>query len=248
MTGLFVRKTFFNFLHELQDGAYAEKVEKINMKITPTYIDGKLNKKADIYYIPENDEGMGNILFLMTLVFKSLRKSKTISNNAKSKHIIIVPFIDINRRKLFDVLMKLISDMLFFQLSKPTINDIWWNLNEIYSNLVTFIKNIADGNFLEFKLFMGTYIFSSKLDVSFNKEGLSISEYFTSQMLYVLNWSLICENQENKIVSTDQHERILANLKPILSILTEITTGPCKLNQQIIQSVKYIPLYGNFLY
>ena len=151
----------------------------------------------------------------------------------------IIPFIDGSRRKMFDVLMKLLSDMLFFMLSKPTINDIWWNMNEIFTSTISFIKNIAEGNFIEFKLFMGTYKFSSQQDPSFNKEKLSMSEFFTSQMLYILNWSLVCENQESKLVSTDQHERIFANLQPILSLLTEVTTGPCKLNQQAILSVRY---------
>ena len=74
---------------------------------------------------------------------------------------------------------------------------------------------MAEGNFLEFKQFTGTYIFSSQYDINFNKDKLSMSEFFTSQMIYTLNWSLICENQETKLVSTDQHDRILANLKPI---------------------------------
>ena len=142
--------------------------------------------------------------------------------------------------------MKLISDILFFMLSKPTINDLWWNTNEIYSSLIMFIKNIAEGNFLEFKLFMGTYKFSSQQDKSFNKSQHTMTEFFTSQMLYVLNWSLLCENQQTKLVPNDQHERILACLQPILSLMTEITTGPCKLNQQCILSVRYIPIYGIF--
>ena len=235
VAGLFVRKTFLNFIHELADGTYADKVEKINMKITPTYENGQLNKAAKVYHgVKKGKED--------SKVDTTMEAEK--ANNINKKKKIIIPFMDFTRRKIFDVLMKLISDMLFFQLSKPTVNDIWWNLNEIFSHNITFIKNIAEGNFLDFKLFIGTYRFSSEQDVTFNKDKLTMSEFFTSQMLYILNWSLLCENQNPMLVSTDQHERILATLKPILGLMTEITTGPCKLNQQIILSVKYIPVYG----
>ena len=64
VAGLFVRKTFYNFLHELQDGAYAEKVHLINIKICPSYINGKLNKKADAYFMADEcDKSKGNFLF-----------------------------------------------------------------------------------------------------------------------------------------------------------------------------------------
>lgn len=67
VAGLFVRKTFYNFLHELQDGAYGEKIEKINMRITPTYIDGKINKKAILYY---RSMEQGNNLFINHIRYK----------------------------------------------------------------------------------------------------------------------------------------------------------------------------------
>ena len=64
LSGLFVRKTFYNFIHELQYGGYAKNVHKINMKTTPTYIDGKMNKKADDYYqTSQYSESRGIIMF-----------------------------------------------------------------------------------------------------------------------------------------------------------------------------------------
>lgn len=56
MAGIFVRRTFFNFVHELKNGAYAEKIEKINMKSTPTFINGKMNEKAKKYYFDNPSE------------------------------------------------------------------------------------------------------------------------------------------------------------------------------------------------
>ena len=119
-----------------------------------------------------------------------------------------IVFIDPNRRKIFDVLMKLVSDILLFLMSKPTLNSLWWELNTIYTNLLGFIKNMAEGNYIKFKEFCATYKFSSKHDHQFNAEQLSMTEFFTSQMLFVVNWSLIAENQDNTLVATDQHERI----------------------------------------
>lgn len=142
--------------------------------------------------------------------------------------------------------IKTVSDILFFLQSKPTINAFWWRINEVYKDILTLLKNMAEGNFQEFKQFLGTYAFSSKEDKEFNKLGLSISEFIASQMLHILSWSQINENKETKLVHTDQGERILANLQPVIYLLTEATTGPCKLNQQIILSFSYIPIYGNF--
>jgi len=44
--GIFVRKTFFNFIHELEDETYSEKIEKVNIKITPLFTNGIFNKEA----------------------------------------------------------------------------------------------------------------------------------------------------------------------------------------------------------
>ena len=152
-------------------------------------------------------------------------------------------FVDERRRKIFDVLMKLISDTLMFQMAKPTLNGLWWEVNVIYANLLGFVKNMAEGNYLEFKEFVATYKFSSQHDTEFNPKQLGMTEFFTCQMLFVVNWSLIAENPDPVLMPTDQHGRIMANLRPLMSVLTELSTGPCLLNQKIILSAPYLPIY-----
>ena len=152
-------------------------------------------------------------------------------------------FVDERRRKIFDVLIKLISDTLMFQMAKPTLNGLWWEVNVIYANLLGFVKNMAEGNYLEFKEFVATYKFSSQHDTGFNPKQLGMTEFFTCQMLFVVNWSLIAENPDPVLMPTDQHGRIMANLRPLMSVLTELSTGPCLLNQKIILSAPYLPIY-----
>jgi hypothetical protein len=152
-------------------------------------------------------------------------------------------FVDERRRKIFDVLIKLISDTLMFQMAKPTLNGLWWEVNVIYKNLLGFVKNLAEGNYIEFKEFVATYKFSSQHDTGFNPKKLGMTEFFTCQMLFVVNWSLIAENPDPVLLPTDQSERIMANLHPLISVLTELSTGPCILNQKIILSAPYLPIY-----
>ena len=87
--------------------------------------------------------------------------------------------------------MKLASDMMLFLMAKPTLNALWWEIARIYSENIGFTKNLAEGNFIQFKEFAATYKFSSREDTGFNPKQLTITEFLSSQMLYLLNWSLV---------------------------------------------------------
>ena len=60
---------------------------------------------------------------------------------------------------------------------------------------------------------------------------------------FLLNSSLISENQHPVLLKTDQNKKIVPLMIPILSVLTEFTGGPCQDN---IDSIKNNHLKFNF--
>ena len=155
-------------------------------------------------------------------------------------------FVDINRRKLMDVLLKVNSDILCFQMSKPTVNAIWWSINELYVMINAIVKNLSENNYLPFKRYCSTYVPKSAYDPHFNKERFNMTEYFREQMLYILRFSLISENRDTKMLHTDQHRRIIPLLQPLINMMNELVTGPCEENQNIILEAQYLGIYPVF--
>jgi hypothetical protein len=140
LNGGFSRLPFFNFVNEGRSGEIIDKLTEKNQDLTPEFVNGEPNPKVQEYH--DTNERLG--------------RNVTI-------------FKDPNRRRIFDILMKISSDILFFLLSKPTINSIWWNVSETFNLVVMFMKNLAEGNNIAYKQWFSSYIPSSLFDAEFNK-------------------------------------------------------------------------------
>ena len=222
----FINQDIFDFVN-VED---YEQTKKINNEMTPVYVDGMRSKK----------------------VLNNIENNKKLGNDE-------IIWVDENRRQIFDFLLKVSTDILFFLLSKPTIDRVWWNLADEYDLILSFIKNVAEGNNMAFKVWFSCYIPSSRFDIHWNTivnkiigkggdqrhmDSFNATELILCQMLYTVNFSLICENQFERLIHTDQFERIYALLKPQIILLNELVIGPCKENLEIILSVPYLPLYS----
>ena len=65
-------------------------------------------------------------------------------------------------------LLKLSTDILFCLISKPTINLTWFSLAKEYEEILLFIKNLAAGNNMAFKVWFSCYTPSSEYDRHWN--------------------------------------------------------------------------------
>jgi hypothetical protein len=234
LNGGFSRLPFFNFINETRSGELVDKLTEKNQSLTPEFVNGQPNPKVQEYH--DTNERLG--------------RNVTI-------------FKDPNRRRIFDILMKISSDILFFLLSKPTINSIWWNVSESFNLVVMFMKNLAEGNNIAYKQWFSSYIPSSLFDAEFNKlvnypdpnvKGtetvgqFSAMQFYICQMLYVSNFSMMSENNKWHVEKpTDQGPRIKALLEPIMDILNEFVTGPCVENQELVLAAPYLPLYNIYV-
>lgn len=150
---------------------------------------------------------------------------------------------DPRRRRIIDFLIKLSCDIMFYLIEKPTINNIWWNQAETYDMIIKFMKNLAEGNHISYKIWMSAYVPSSVFDANFNPQGCNVIEVYVSKFCYIINYSMLLENRESNIMPTDQAPRIMAQVTPNLEFLNEMATGPCKQNQKIILSIRYLPVW-----
>lgn len=140
--------------------------------------------------------------------------------------------IDDKRPGMLSLLLKLNSDLLFFQTSKPTVNEIWWMVWKFYSLVNKFFKNLCEGNYMPMKHYQGSFIPQSKFDPEFNKQQLNVIALKMEEVNYQLKFSMICENVQPVISVTDQDTRIIPMLNPQLNCVIELIEGPCIENIQ----------------
>ena len=139
-----------------------------------------------------------------------------------------------NRKAFICLLMKLNSDLMFFLTSKPTVNAIWWNMCNLYMMLNRFFKSLCSGNFIDMKEFLGGFIPKSKWDPDFNPDDLNVVSFKIEELIFLLKSSLICENANPQLLPTDQHQRLIPMMKPLLMGLNEMVSGPCRKNILIV--------------
>lgn len=100
---------------------------------------------------------------------------------------------------------------------------------------------------MDFKEYMATYIPKSSHDPNFNAVGMTLTEYFACQMVFIANFSLMSDNNDDKIVHTDQHRRIFWTLIPSVQLINELVTGPCQENINIVKNIRDLGLGSIFM-
>lgn len=147
-----------------------------------------------------------------------------------------------DREKLIGMLQRIQHDLVLFLTTSPTQKPIWWNVNMIFEMLCSFFKNLCENNYIEFKDYLGEYIPLTE-DEKWNFEHKTCTEIFTDQLQYLLASSKLAENRENYMVHSDQEKRIQPLLQPLMNVLNELVTGPCKTNQKIVTSQPIIEIF-----
>ena len=138
-----------------------------------------------------------------------------------------------DRERLVGTLMRIQHDILLFLTTSPTQKPIWWNINQIYQMLCSFFKNLCENNHIDFKNYLASKVPKTK-DEEWNKDDQSCVQIFADQLMYLLEASKLAENRESIMIHSDQHSRIQPLLLPLMNILNEAMTGPCKANQKIV--------------
>lgn len=135
-----------------------------------------------------------------------------------------------NKHRFISTIMKLNSDLMYFLTSKPTMNLVWWTMNQKYVMINKFFKSVCEGNYLPMKEYLGKFIPQSSWDPDFNSERLNIVRFKLVEMNYLLNSSLICENKDSFMLHSDQDRRIIPMITPLIELINELCTGPCIYN------------------
>lgn len=84
------------------------------------------------------------------------------------------------------------------------------------------------------KEFLGKFVPKSKWDPNFNADNFNVVSFKVEEMVYLLQTSLITENQNSSLLPTDQATRLIPMLKPLFGGLNEMVSGPCPRNVEIV--------------
>lgn len=123
---------------------------------------------------------------------------------------------------------------MYFLTFKPSQDEIWWNTFKIYRMLNYLFKSACEGNFQEFKTFLGKFVPTSDFDPYFNRGMINIVSLKQQEMTYLFTAFGICENANPKLTVTDQPVRIIPMLNMVIVCLNELICGGNRHNIEIM--------------
>jgi len=134
---------------------------------------------------------------------------------------------------ILGVLMRIEHDLFLFLLTSPTLKPIWWDMLEYFEIICMFFKNLCENNHMSFKKHFSTFIPKTK-DSTWNENKDPITKIFANQLHHLLESSKLAGSRESTKSHSDQYKRVEPMLKPLISVVNELITGPCQQNVAII--------------
>ena len=142
------------------------------------------------------------------------------------------------RNNLVAVLLRIHTDLITFLNSNPIQTMLWWICHDIYVMLNEFFQNLCERNFMDFKVFFGTFIPKFSDEGWRSLEGKTIMRVLVSQLSYLIGSSRLSKNKDPVLIHTDQLEKTKPLLDPLIDVINEAVTGPCVVNQNILMEIQ----------
>ena len=135
------------------------------------------------------------------------------------------------RNNLLSVLLRIHTDLVVFLNSNPSLTSLWWIIHDIYGMLNLFFQNLCECNFMEFKEYIGSFV-PKLTDPGWELlEGRTGMEVFVAQLDYLLSSCKLAKNRDAEMVHSDQISKMQPLLDPLVDVINEAITGPCRVNQ-----------------
>jgi hypothetical protein len=141
------------------------------------------------------------------------------------------------RDNFLTVLIRIHVDLLIFLNSSSSLKLVWWVVNDTYSMISGFFKNLCECNFLEFKEYLSTYEPGCKDEGWLQLRKCTAVDIFVKELAYVNLTCKISKNKEPIMTHSDQIEKIEPILGPLIQMVNETVTGPCSANQKKLLQV-----------